>query len=191
MSSRTARSAELGSRWASRKCHWMTSFAVGEALPGSRCARPGMTPKAKRPLAAAFLSFDVIPAGPPFFRRHLGRRASCPCHHLERRAPSFLMSSRTARSAEPGSRRAPRKCHWMTSFAVGEALPGSHCAHQGMTARSKTSPPPARSSFRRHPHCHAPTLTIIPAAAKDLPLAPFPSRPRPACRARSRRPAGS
>ena len=74
-SSRTARSAEPGSRRALRKCPWIPTFA-------------GMTAKKRCPprRRRADLS-DVIPDG----------------------APLFSSSSRTARSAEPGSRQALRK----------------------------------------------------------------------------------
>ena len=51
-------------------------------------------------------SADVIPDGPQ-------GRAGTSC----RTAPLLLTSSRTARRAEPGSRRAPRKCRWIPAFA--------------------------------------------------------------------------
>ena len=105
-SSRTAHSAEPGFRRASRKSHW---------IPGSRCTRPGMTAKRMwRTLAPCSVvvvgarrraglssrdsapSFDVIPDGPQ------GRAGT---------------SSRTAHSAEPGFRRASRKCRWIPAFA--------------------------------------------------------------------------
>ena len=69
-------------------------------------------------------------------RRHPGRRL------FSRRPPddvlslavipdgalSLLTSSRTARSAEPGSRRASRKGDW---------IPGSACGGPGMTAKKR------------------------------------------------------
>ena len=67
-----------------------------------------------------------------------------------------LSSSRTARRTEPGSRQAPRKDRWMTSFAVGEAIPA--CA--GMTAINMSSRT-ARSA--------EPGSSAIPSATPILP----------------------
>ena len=52
--------------------------------------------------------------------------------------PLSLPSSRTARRAEPGSRRALRKYDW---------IPGSACGGPGMTAKGKTSPRTPPSLF--------------------------------------------
>ena len=117
-SSRTAHSAEPvrhpGRRIApSRDPDGRPARATGS--PGSRCTSPGMTAKRMwRTLAPCSVvvvgarrlaglssrdsapSFDVIPDGPQ------GRAGT---------------SSRTAHSAEPGFRRASRKCRWIPAFA--------------------------------------------------------------------------
>ena len=112
-SSRTARRAEPGSRQALRASHW---------IPGSRCARPGMTAKSKTPsrtrtpfsavIPAGALSFDVIPDGP---KGRAGIQTGA--------APMRTLPLRTAR----GQRSPPS--HW---------VPGSACGGPGMTAKSKT-----------------------------------------------------
>ena len=89
-SSRTARRAEPGSRQTPRKILWIPAFA-------------GMT--AKRmwrsivPRASSWPVRNAQPACPPG------------------RCPFFITSSRTARSAEPGSRQTPRMILWIPASA--------------------------------------------------------------------------
>ena len=83
LSSRTARRAEPGSRWASRKCHWIS---------GSRCARPG---------TAATSGAHVTPGSSP--ARGCPREAACateqqglPYATRPQRTPHGLGSSRSS-----------------------------------------------------------------------------------------------
>ena len=112
-SSRTARRAEPGSRRAATQepLDPRPAFA-GAGFPA------GMT--AKR-MWRTFAPCSVIAVG---MRRRAGPSSWT--------ASLLLTLSRTARRAEPESRREPRKHHW---------IPGSRCARPGMTATSKTAPP--------------------------------------------------
>ena len=79
---------------------------------------------------------SMSPRTAPAFPLMPSQTARTPYFSSSRTARVFsLSSSRTARRAEPGSRQAPHKDLWMTSFAVGEAIPA--CA--GMTAIKMSS----------------------------------------------------
>ena len=123
-SSRTARSAEPGSRRVPRKCHWIPASA-------------GMTAKE----CGALLPPECPPGTPS------------PLTSPGRHVPS-LTSSRTARSAEPGSRRVPRKCmrrpfeRPASQAVTAQSLdPGFRLRRPQDDIKNKTSSPPVRPSL--------------------------------------------
>ena len=141
LSSRTARSAEPASRQAPRKSHWIPAFA-------------GMTAKGQCRAylrASSWTTRNVEPAPSSctprtcFLMSFRPTRSFSLLSSRTARSAEPAPSSRTARSAEPGSRRGPRKSRWIPAFA-GMTAKGQCRAYLRASSWTTRNVEPAPSS---------------------------------------------